>query len=288
MTEQSLIGTKEQRRHRIGGSDFSSVLDINPYKSRFELVLNKAGVLYDVFNGNEYTQRGEKLEDTVIQMFEDLTGFKVTDQQKEFVKESENGNLDLVVHIDGFIHSENAVFEAKTSDIKSKAWDDGIPRCYQAQLELNMYLSGAEKSYIAVAKCKDDEIIDFQYFEYYPQMTEYEILAQCEAFSEDVKKAKQKYGVINNGLIVENDNIDDMVSELEELKEQISQINKKIKPLDEKKKAIEKDLKALIGENAGVKSSIYKIILGNRITSPKNDYEVSRGVIKIEYLEGEE
>ena len=49
MTEQSLIGSKEERRHRIGGSDFGSVLDVNPYKSRFELILNKAGVLYDVF-----------------------------------------------------------------------------------------------------------------------------------------------------------------------------------------------------------------------------------------------
>ena len=84
MTEQSLIGTKEERRHRIGGSDFGSVLDINPYKSRFELVLNKAGVLYDFFTGNEYTKRGEELEDTIIKMFEDATNLKVTDQQKEF------------------------------------------------------------------------------------------------------------------------------------------------------------------------------------------------------------
>ena len=283
MTEQSLIGSKEERRHRIGGSDFGSVLDVNPYKSRFELILNKAGVLYDVFTGNEFTKRGEELEDTIIKMFEDATGFKVTDQQKEFVKESENDNLDLVVHIDGFIHSENAVFEAKTSDYKSKAWDEGIPEYYKAQLELNMYLSGADKSYIAVAKCKDDDVIDFKYFVHYPELTEGEILGACEAFSEDVRKAKEKYGVINNGLLVQNDTIDDMVSELEELKEQISQINKSIKPLEEKKKNIEKELKEMIGINSGLESSLYRVILGNRVYQPSNDYSVSRGVLRVEY-----
>ena len=282
MTEQALIGSKEERQHRIGGSDFSSVLDINPYKSRFELILNKAGVLYDVFTGNEFTKRGEELEDTVIKMFEDATGYKVTDQQKEYTKEVENC-LDLVVHIDGFIHSEQAVFEAKTSDYKSTAWDEGIPEYYKAQLCMNMYLAEVDKSYIAVAKCKGDEIVDFKYFEFQQEMTEGEILAACEAFSEDVRKAKEKYGVINNGLLVQNDTIDDMVSELEELKEQISQINKSIKPLEDKKKSIEKDLKEMIGTNSGLESSLYRVVLGNRIYQPSSDYSVSRGVLRIEY-----
>ncbi|MBQ4178603.1 MAG: YqaJ viral recombinase family protein [Elusimicrobia bacterium] len=285
MTEQSLIGTKEERRHRIGGSDFGSVLDINPYKSRFELVLNKAGVLYDFFTGNEYTKRGEELEDTIIKMFEDATNLKVTDQQKEFVKESENGNLDLVVHIDGFIHSENAVFEAKTSDYKSNAWEEGIPEYYKAQLSLNMYLSGADKSYIAVAKCKNDDVIDFQYFEYFPEMTEGEILGACEAFSEDVRKAKLKYGVINNGLLVQNNNIDDMVSELEELKQKISETNRSLKPYEDRKKQIEKELKEMIGINSGVESSLYRVVLGNRIYQPSSDYSVSRASLRVEYKE---
>ena len=284
MTEQALIGSKEERRHRIGGSDFGSVLDINPYKSRFELILNKAGVLYDVFTGNEFTKRGEELEDTIIKMFEDATGFKVTDQQKEYTKQKENC-LDLVVHLDGFIHSENAVFEAKTSDYKSKAWEEGIPAYYKAQLELNMYLSGADKSYIAVAKCKDDDVIDFQYFEYQPEMTEWEILGACEAFSEEVRKAKEKYGVINNGLLVQNDSINDMVSELEELKEQISQINKSIKPLEDRKKAIEKELKEMIGINSGLESSLYRVVLGNRVYQPSMDYSVSRANLRVEYKE---
>ena len=285
MTEQSLIGTKEERKHRIGGSDFGSVLDVNPYKSRFELVLNKAGVLYDFFEGNEFTKRGEALEDTIIKMFEDATGYQVTDQQKEFVKQNENGNLDLVVHIDGYIHSEEAVFEAKTSDFKSKSWEDGIPEYYKAQLELNMYLSGAKKSYIAVATCKGDDIIDFKYFKYLPEMVEDDILAACEAFSEDVRKAKEKYGVINNGLLIQNDNINDMVSELEEIKEKISEVNKSLKPYETRKKEIEKELKDIIGINSGVESSLYRVILGNRVYSPSEDYTVTRSTLKIDYKE---
>lgn len=284
MTEQSLIGTKEERRHRIGGSDFGSVLDINPYKSRFEPVLNKAGVLYDFFTGNEYTKRGEELENTIIKMFEDATNLKVTDQQKEYTKQKENC-LDLVVHLDGFIHSEQAVFEAKTSDIKSKAWDDGIPEYYKAQLCMNMYLAEVDKSYIAVAKCKDDEIVDFKYFEFHQEMTEGEILGACEAFSEDVRKAKEKYGVINNGLLVQNDNINDMVSELEELKQKISETNRSLKPYEDRKKQIEKELKEMIGINSGIESSLYRVVLGNRIYQPSSDYSVSRASLRVEYKE---
>lgn len=148
-----------------------------------------------------------------------------------------------------------------------------------------MYLSGADKAYIAVATCKNDDVIDFKYFEYFPEMTEGEILGACEAFSEDVRKAKEKYGVINNGLLIQNDNINDMVSELEELKEQISQVNKSIKPLEEKKKSIEKELKEMIGINSGLESSLYRVVLGNRVYQPSMDYSVSRANLRIEYKE---
>ena len=65
------IGTKEQRLKRIGGSEFATVLGINPYMKRIELVLEKAGVIASTFEGNEATRRGQFLENDIIAMFED-------------------------------------------------------------------------------------------------------------------------------------------------------------------------------------------------------------------------
>ena len=125
MTKEELIGNKQTRQKRIGGSEFATVLGINPYKKRIELVLEKAGVIADMFEGNEATRRGEFLENDIIAMFEDESGLSVVDEQKEFALEP-NDCLPLVCHVDG-ITSDDAVFEAKTTDIKSKTWQDGIP-----------------------------------------------------------------------------------------------------------------------------------------------------------------
>lgn len=284
MTDEAIIGSKEERRFRIGGSDFGSVLDVNPYKKRFELVLEKAGVIANYFTGNEFTKRGELLEQSVIFNFENQTGLKVTDTQKVFEKQLE-GCLDMVAHIDGFIRAENAIFEAKTTDIKSKCWNDGIPPYYCAQLEFYCYLSGAKKAYIAVATCDGEKVVKSEYFEYIPKMTEEEIINAVYRFTLDVKEASEKYGVINNGLLVQNNTIDDMVSELEEIKEKISEVNKSLKPYETRKKEIESDLKALIGSNLGIESELYKVTLGNRIISPAKDYNITRSTLKIEYKE---
>lgn len=286
MTDEAFIGTKEERKARLGGSDFSVILGINPYKKRFEMIAEKAGIIAGTFEGNEFTKRGEELEDTVIKMFEEKTGFQVTDQQKVLYKEVID-SLPLCGHIDGFIKSENSLLEVKTTDIKSKSWADGIPRYYEAQMTFYCYLLGVTKAYIAVATCKDQEIIDFAYYEYHPTMTEEEILTACREFTKEVKEAKEKYGVVNNGLYVYNSYIDDDISKLEELKERISEIQKSIKPLEDEKKKIEAKLKDLIGVNAGLTTDLYEVSLGNRISAPRSEYEIGRAVIKIKY-KGEE
>lgn len=109
MTKQELIGTKAQRQARIGGSEFATVMDINPYKKRIELVLEKAGVIANTFEGNDATRRGEFLETDIIAKFEDATGLTVSNEQQEFIVEP-NDCLPLVCHVDG-ITSDDAVFE---------------------------------------------------------------------------------------------------------------------------------------------------------------------------------
>ena len=280
MTKEELIGTKEQRKCRIGGSEYATVINKNPYKKRFELVLEKAGVIADTFEGNEATRRGEKLENDIIAMFEDETGLSVTNEQKEFVYASAL-SLPLVCHVDG-ITSDDAVFEAKTADINSKTWKDGIPEYYKEQLEFNCNLAQKKKAYIAVGHCKGDEIVKFEWFQYKPQKELNDIIADCQAFTQDVK-AYEDHEVINNGKIIETKINSKLLAELEILKENISKKKAEIKPLEDRVKEIEFQFKAQIGNNLGIENEFYRISMGNRIVSPTYEYKISRSSLKIEY-----
>ena len=278
------IGTKEQRLTRIGGSEFATVLDINPYKKRIELILEKAGVLVDTFEGNEATRRGQELENDIIAMFEDETKLSVYGEQEECSFELiDNSCLPLVCRLDG-VTSDGAVFEAKTTDINAKTWKNGIPEYYKAQLEFNCFVANLNKAYIAVGYCKENEIVKFEYFEYKPQMTVNEILEQCKLFTQEVNKYKN-IGVVNNGKVIKSDFDNNLIEELETLNEKISEIKAQAKVYEDRKKYIEDKIKKEIQSNAGFETDLFKVTLGQRITSPVTDYRISRSGIKIEYKE---
>ena len=50
------------RNKYIGGSDVPIIMGISPFKSRFDLLLEKAGLKDNEFTGNEYTEYGNVLE----------------------------------------------------------------------------------------------------------------------------------------------------------------------------------------------------------------------------------
>ena len=91
-------------------------------------------------------------------------------------------------------------------------------------------------------------------------------------------------GVVNNGLTIKADIDSKLIQELEDLNNKISEMKAEIKPFEDKKKAIETKLKNLIGCNNAIENDLYRISLGNRITSPSLDYKITRSGIKIEYL----
>lgn len=281
MTEQSLIGSKKVRQKRIGGSEFATVLDINPYQKQIELILDKAGVVVNTFEGNDATRRGELLESEVIALFEEKTGMKVSNEQKEYILEPENC-LPLVCHVDG-ITSNNTVFEAKTTDVKSKTWNNGIPEYYKAQLEFNCMLAGKSKADIAVAFCNGDNIERLEYYTYDACLTKEEIIQHCINFTEKVNRYRS-VGVVNNGKTEKAEIDSKLIEELEDLNNKISKMKAEIKPFEDKKKAIETKLKNLIGCNNAIENDLYRISLGNRITSPSLDYKITRSGIKIEYI----
>ena len=70
------------RSKTIGGSEIAAILAIDPYKSPYQLWLEKTG-REPGFTGNKFTEAGIILEDAVARFFEKRTGYKVEMPDKE-------------------------------------------------------------------------------------------------------------------------------------------------------------------------------------------------------------
>ena len=133
----------------IGGSDVSVIAGINPYKSAYQLWLEKTGQIEPAESENEYTHFGTVLEPVIRREFMERTGLKV--RQKHMLLQSEEhpfmlANLDGVVKVNG----EMCIFEAKTaSAYKLDEWQSGIPPEYMLQVQHYMAVTNTKKAYVA-------------------------------------------------------------------------------------------------------------------------------------------
>lgn len=122
----------------IGGSDLPVICGISKFKSRYQLLLEKAGLAEDTFGGNRYTDYGHYIE-PFIRDHINLT------YNTQFVP-NRVINGDLRCHTDGF--NGECVLEIKsTSDIYSTV--DGY-KVYLVQLVKYMEQNGVDKGILAV------------------------------------------------------------------------------------------------------------------------------------------
>ena len=276
----------KNRFEYIGASDFPVIMEQSKWKKRINLVLEKAQIIPMEAVNNSAVTRGSRLEKSVIRKYENNAGVLICNFQKELIREKTNNCIKLVAHLDGEIENTNIPFEAKTTNIKNK-WDE-IPTYYIPQLEFQMFMNKSDKAVIAVGYVNsddDEDICGFDSFEYKRQMTDEQILEYCIEFTKDVEKYQKEYGIVNNGKVIKSDFDNNLIEELETLNEKISEIKAQAKVYEDRKKYIEDKIKKEIGQNAGITTDLFKVTLGQRITSPVTDYRINRSGIKIEYKE---
>ena len=139
----------QYRTRGIGGSDVSVIAGINPFKSIYELWLEKTHQVQPQESSSEYTHFGTLLEPIIRKEFSARTGLKV--RQKHMILQSlvypfMFADLDGVINENG----EQVIFEAKTaSAFKKDVWDNGVPLPYVLQVQHYMSVTGAKKTYIA-------------------------------------------------------------------------------------------------------------------------------------------
>ena len=249
----------------IGGSDVSVIAGINPYRSVYQLWLEKTGQNEPAESENEYTHFGTILEPVIRREFMERTGLKV--RQKHMLLQSEEypfmlANLDGVINLDG----EMCIFEAKTaSAYKLDNWQSGIPPEYMLQVQHYMAVTGAVKTYIAA-------LIGGNYFEYRLIERDDEMIAKIITMEKlfwevnvlggiapeiDGTKAtteffNSKYSFSNGQTIAL---LEDVITDCEEY----GRLSDEISKLTAAKDAICNRLKSLLGNNETGVAGKYKI-----------------------------
>lgn len=156
------------RKKGIGGSDVAAILGLSPYKSPYQLWLDKTGRSEKKDSQNESAHFGNLLEDVVAKEFSRRTGMKVQRVKDQLSLESQGdawaiGNIDRAIinpEISGNVRLKEGVLttdmilECKTaSEYMSKLFgedgSDHIPDYYLTQCLWYLKLTGAKVCYLA-------------------------------------------------------------------------------------------------------------------------------------------
>lgn len=146
--------TKEEwlnlRSSTIGGSDASTILGLNPYKSPYALFLEKTNkVIPEDISEKEAVRLGTDLEAYVAKRFTEATGKKVRRENYTIFRDDmpyAHANYDRLVV------GENAGLECKTTNALhlSKFKNGEFPANYYCQCMHYLMVSGMERWYLAV------------------------------------------------------------------------------------------------------------------------------------------
>ena len=228
---------KQDRDKYIGGSDIPIIMNLSPFKSRFDLLLEKAGYKEDSFEGNIYTEYGNKLEPKIRDHINSLRTITLSDPfvEGKHIREADADEIIGVrIHTDG--ENESAILEIKTtSQIYDKADDYKL---YLVQLLFYMVNTGKSRGLLAVYNRPEDlsEELDperLQLFiidlEDYKELCS-EISEACEKFIEDLIKVKANPFITEEELLpVEIADITAQIIAFESQLDYLKSIEKKIK-----------------------------------------------------------
>ena len=256
---------KQDRDKYIGGSDIPVIMNLSPFKSRFDLLLEKAGYKEDTFEGNVYTEYGNKLEPKIREYVNSITSAPKVKPfvEGKHVREAEADEIIGVrIHTDG--ENDACILEIKTtSQIYESANDYKL---YLVQLLFYMVNTGKPYGLLAVYNRSDDLSEEFEperlqlfniNLEDYKELCS-EISDACERFIEDLQKVKDNPFITEEELLpTEITDITARILAFESQLDYLKSIEKKIK--DDKARL--KDAMQTCGVKSWTTPNGYKITL---------------------------
>ena len=231
--EYGEFDVSQDRDKYIGGSDLSVICGISKFKTRWQLLLEKAGLEENTFEGNPYTRYGHYIEPFIRDHINLV-------YNTQFIP-NRIINGDIRCHSDGF--NGECVLEIKsTSDIFSTV--DGY-KVYLVQLVKYMEQNQVEKGILAVYDRPGDMSQEFdpkrlQVFEIalddYRNLLDY-VNREIDKFRADLERLKE------NPLLSEQDflpagNLVAMADKVAKLENQLAALKEIDKQCKEAKKAL--------------------------------------------------
>lgn len=212
----------------IGGSDIPIIMGISPFKTRFDLLLEKAGLKENDFTGNEYTEYGNVLEPKIRDF--------INQNREDKFEEGKYIENDIRCHTDGI--DKEMVLEIKTtSQIHEKVEDYKV---YLVQLLFYMEYTKRKHGKLAVYHRPDDFNEEFEV----ERLTQYDIrLADYKELVEQINKAVEQFR-IDLAKVKENP----FITEEELLPVDLTELSNKVVALENQlaeMKKTEKQLKEL-------------------------------------------
>lgn len=137
--------TKDRDKY-IGGSDIPIIMGLSPFKTRWELLQEKAGIAQSDFAGNEYTEYGNAMEPKIRDYFNSIYNCECVEDKII------DGRLRY--HYDGLDREKGVAIEIKTT---SQIHDTltGYKK-YLVQLLTGMKMAGVEAGYLMVYERPED------------------------------------------------------------------------------------------------------------------------------------
>lgn len=258
----------QDREKFIGGSDIPIIMEISPFKSRFDLLLEKAGYKKNDFEGNVFTEYGNTMESKIREWLnEDLDakfveGKHIMDIPNGW-QEHDNG-MKIRCHTDGENDALDTILEIKTTSQVFDSLDDY--QIYLVQILFYMYMTEKHFGILAVYKRPDDMSEEFD--EKNLQLWHIDIVDHKDLIVE-IKKAVARFlddlqKVKSNPFITEDELLP---AEIPEITKRIIAFEQQVSRMKELEKKIkdEKDRLKTAMETAGVKKwetpNGYKITL---------------------------
>lgn len=225
----------------IGGSDIPAIMGISPFKTRWDLLQEKAGLKVDEFTGNKYTEYGNIMEPQIRAY--------INRKLKKKFEPNQIINGDIRCHTDGF--NGSCVLEIKTTSNIHDTVDEY--KLYLVQLLKYMEENGVKKGKLAVYNRPEDfnpdfdadrlSVYDIDIKRYTNLLTE--INDEITRFRADLERLK------NNPLLSEQDF---QPNELVAISQKVVEIERRMA-----------ELKALEAEQKKVKQTLYEAMTKHNV-----------------------
>lgn len=253
---QTINTVTENRDKYIGGSDIPAILGICPYKTRWELLQEKAGIIESDFTGNKYTEYGNNMEDIIREYVVEKTG-------KPYIPKTiypehmpwARANIDGI-YKDPYGLLVGRILEIKTT---SKSNDPKYIARYKAQTVFYMLCAKIKFATIAVYERHPDFVIEKELeptrlseIKVELENKEYKelsnkIVQACHSFLKDLKRLKADPALQEQDFI--STDVVDIANEVVQLEKKLAFY----KDMENQHKKLKSTLKEAMDKN-GVKS----------------------------------